>query len=161
MRILGRFIDPFNVGSLSAIFHQGSPIKQDIPEVIPFLEIWRRKATAFRFLHALLGSLSVIFSLLTTTLLAMDSMNFWAKVSAFIAAVSIGLMTAFNLGTKSNSMTNAWRKLTAAAIRYNKGLIEKKDVINAYVEAEGLIGDVTFDQSAPAHPDTDTVTKTK
>ena len=63
-------------------------------------------------------------------------------------------MTAFNLGTKSNDMTNAWWKLTAAVIRFNNGLITKKEVIDAYVEAESLIGDVTFDQSAPAHPDT-------
>jgi hypothetical protein len=146
---LRRLLDPFDIRSLSNIVGTDRAIAQELPDVVPFFKIWRKKATGFRILHALLGVLSVFFSLLTTTVLQFEGSNWnsYAKIFAFIAAVSIGLMTAFNLGTKSNDMTRAWRKLTAAVIRFNKGLITKEKVIDEYVEAERLIGDVTFDQS--------------
>lgn len=147
---LRRLFDPFDLESLSEIVGKDRPITEKLPDVVPFFKIWRKKAMGLRILHALLGISSVFFSLLTTTVLQFsgDNWNSYARIFAFIAAVSIGLMTAFNLGTKSNDMTRAWRKLAAAVIRFNKGLINEKKVIDAYVEAERLIGDVTFDQSA-------------
>jgi hypothetical protein len=77
---------------------------------------------------------------------AENSDSNYAKIFAFIAAVSIGLITAFDLGTKSNNMTDAWRHLTATTIRYNKSLATKQDVINAYEKGEKTIGNVTFNQ---------------
>ena len=73
-------------------------ISKEIPDIIPFLELWKTKANTLRFLQILLGSLSVIFSLVTTTLINVDDQdnNNFAKISAFLAAVSIGLMTAFD-----------------------------------------------------------------
>ena len=65
---------------------------KEIPEVAPFLKIWRKKASALRVLHALLGFSSVFFSLLTTTVLqfnstpSLDSLNTYAKIFAFIAS---------------------------------------------------------------------------
>jgi hypothetical protein len=152
-----RITDPFDVDSLADMLSDNKPIKQKLPDIVQFLKIWRGKATGLRILHASLGASSVFFSLLTTTVLQFhsdDQWNTYAKIFAFIAALSIGLLTAFNLGTKSNDMTNAWRKLTAAVMRFNCGLIKEEDVIKAYIEAESLIGDVTFDQSAQPHPDT-------
>jgi hypothetical protein len=72
--------------------------------------------------------------------------TFLAKISAFIAAVSIGLMTAFDLGTKSNNMMNAWRHLNASVIKFSNVECDTKDVIAAYIEGEKLIGNVTFQQ---------------
>ena len=131
--------DPFGMRRLAEIYREDKRVaKTDsdgIPEVIPFLIIWRKKATALRVLHVLLGFSSVVFSLLTTTVLQFGNSNnnFLAKVFALIAAVSIGLMTAFNLGRKSKDMTNAWRGLVTAVMRYNNYKnVEKKDVIDAY-----------------------------
>jgi hypothetical protein len=53
-------------------------------------------------------------------------------------------MTAFNLGVKSNNTRAAWRHLNAEVMKFNQGIIEKKDVIKAYEEAEKLIGDVSY-----------------
>ena len=146
--------DPFGMRRLAEIYREDKRVaKTDsdgIPEVIPFLIIWRKKATALRVLHVLLGFSSVVFSLLTTTVLQFGNSNnnFLAKVFALIAAVSIGLMTAFNLGRKSKDMTNAWRGLVTAVMRYNNYKnVEKKDVIDAYAAGEKLIGDVVFDQA--------------
>jgi hypothetical protein len=144
---------PFSGGhefDLSLIYGAGTPIQNDMQEIIPFLRKWRRNAMTLRFLQVLLGFLATFFSLLTATVLTVqnnnETYNFYAKIFAFIAAVSIGLITAFDLGTKSNNMTDAWRHLTATAIRYNKDLCSKKDVINAYVKGERTIGNVTFNQ---------------
>jgi hypothetical protein len=134
---------------MSVIYAKGTDIDKDLPEIKPFLQKWARNAMILRFLQVLLGFLATFFSLLTATVLTVqntDNYNFYAKIFAFIAAVSIGLITAFDLGTKSNNMTDAWRHLTAAAIRYNKGLCKKEVVINAYAKGEKTIGNVTFNQ---------------
>ena len=55
----------------------------------------------------------------------------WARAFAFIAAVSISMLTAFNLGTKSNNVRNAWRMLNSAIIKFNHNIIPKKEVIAA------------------------------
>jgi hypothetical protein len=108
----------------------------------------KKKANFLRFLQILLGLFSVFFSLLTTTFLDVQKFdNSYAKIFAFIAAVSIGLLTAFDLGTKSNNMMNAWRQLNAAVIKFNSGEeYNKKEVIKAYEEGERLIGNVTFQE---------------
>jgi hypothetical protein len=67
-----------------------------------------------------------------------------AKIFAFIAAVSIALMTTFNLGGKSNDTRAAWRQLNSAVMKFNKGIIKPEELVNAYVEAEARIGDVTY-----------------
>jgi hypothetical protein len=135
---------------LSDVYTDDKPIMdpiEGVPEVVPFLKLWRKKAVRLRFLQIVLGLLSVFFSLLTTTVLQFNSdNNFNAKIFAFIAAVSIGLMTAFDLGTKSNNMTNAWRKLTAAVIKFNRGICYQEEVIDAFEDAEKTIGNVTFQQ---------------
>jgi hypothetical protein len=128
-----------------------------VPEVVQFLKVWKTKATILRALQVLLGSLSVFFSLLTTTVLqfttttantatitAANTDNFYAKIFAFTAAVSICLMTAFDLGTKSNNMTNAWRHLNATVIKFNNGVSDREEVIDAYIDGEITIGNVTF-----------------
>ena len=58
------------------------------------------------------------------------------------AAMSVALLSAFDLGLQANKMRRAWRKLNASVIRYQEGVIEVPDLINAYEEAEGLIGDI-------------------
>jgi hypothetical protein len=139
----------FKFADMSAIYAEDTPICKDLLEIKPFLQKWARNAMILRFLQVLLGFLATFFSLLTATVLTVqntDNYNFYAKIFAFIAAVSIGLITAFDLGTKSNNMTDAWRHLTAAAIRYNKHLCTKDEVIEAYEKGEKTIGNVTFNQ---------------
>jgi len=44
-------------------------------------------------------------------------------------------------------MTDAWRNLAAAAIRFNKGLCNQEAVIDAWVASEQTIGDVSYQQT--------------
>ena len=67
---------------------------------------------------------------------------------AFIAAVSIALMTGFNLGEKSNNVRNAWRELNTAIMKFNSDeKVPKDEVLKAYSEGEKRIGDVYFSRS--------------
>jgi len=70
-----------------------------------------------------------------------------SRVFASIAALSIAFLTAFNLGAKSNNTRNAWRLLNAAILRFNQGILEKNEVINAYESCEALIGGISFSQA--------------
>lgn len=53
-------------------------------------------------------------------------------------------MTAFNLGAKSNDTRAAWRQLNSIVIKYNECLCEKQAVIDAYIQGERRIGDVSY-----------------
>lgn len=67
-----------------------------------------------------------------------------SQVFAILAAISISLMTAFNLGAKSNDTRNAWRELNTAVLKFNQNIIEKPALIEAYERAETSIGGITF-----------------
>lgn len=67
-----------------------------------------------------------------------------SQIFGFLAAVSISLMTAFNLGAKSNNTRNAWRELNTAVMKFNQNLVEKDEVIAAYERGEAMIGGITF-----------------
>lgn len=66
------------------------------------------------------------------------------QIFGFLAAVSISLLTAFNLGAKSNNTRNAWRELNTAVMRFNQNIIQQPEVINAYEHGEILIGGIIF-----------------
>ena len=124
--------------------YQNKRIAKDLPDILFYLNLWHRMAIFLRLSHILLGIAATFFSLLAPAQIGSVA-NEQAKIFAFIAAVSIGLMTAFNLGGKSNDTRAAWRQLNAAVIKFNEGIFQKKDeVIKAYIEAEARIGEVTF-----------------
>lgn len=121
--------------------YSGKRINDKLPEIVVFLIMWHTKATILRALQVALGVLATFFSLLTTTLISVDNSN--SKLFAFIAAISVALLAAFDLGTKSNNVTNAWRNLNSVIMQYNNGLC-RDDVIKAYREGEQLIGNVSY-----------------
>jgi hypothetical protein len=131
----------FNIFAMD--IYKGSKIEKEMPEILAYLNRWNILARALRVIHITLGFLSVLFSLLTAAQISPLNTD-WPKVYAFIAALSIGLMTAFDMGTKSNNTRTAWRNLNASVIKFNQGLIDKQGVIDAYEEGEKSIGDVVF-----------------
>jgi len=72
------------------------------------------------------------------------------QIFGFSVAVSISLLTAFNLGAKSNNTRNAWRELNTAVMRFNQNIIQKPEVINAYERGETMIGGITFTKDGAA-----------
>jgi hypothetical protein len=134
---------------MSEVLWRGQPISKEdgVPEVVPFLIYWKITANKLRMFQILLGLSATFFSILTATSITISSSEFYSKIFAFISALSIGLMTAFDLGTKSNNMMDAWRHLAFTVMKFNNDLCDKQAVIDAYNEGEKLIGDVTFQQT--------------
>lgn len=130
---------------MSAIY-RGTPVTRELPGMLEFLELWASNTTKLWAIHILLGVVATFFSLLTAAGIQTIGTGY-SQVFAFIAALSISMMTAFNLGAKSNNTRNAWRKLNAAMMKFNQNIVNKEDVIRAYEEGESLIGGVTFSQT--------------
>ncbi|MCX6674298.1 MAG: hypothetical protein NTY37_11030 [Methanothrix sp.] len=111
-------------------------------EIEKAIKVWNLSAGILRFLHISLGLIAVILTITvaSTIVKPADSLFPWI---AWGAAISVGIMTSFNLGTKSNNMRNAWRVLNEARIRYdNQDSMTIEKLIDAYRDGEKLIGDV-------------------
>lgn len=115
----------------------------EIPdEIKSILNRWYRQARVLRTVHACLGIAAIISSLLVAAKINSFETTY-IEWLAFIAAVTVGLMSGFNLGDKANQMMRAWRLLNAAALKFKHE--EKPDqmkLIKAYEDAESIIGDV-------------------
>jgi len=128
--------------------YKDTRIQSKLPVILKYLVLWERMARGLRFIHVGLGVSATFFSLLAAAQIG-SIQDEYAKVFAFIAAISIALMTGFNLGEKSNNVRNAWRELNAAVIAFNSNeKISEEEVIKAYREGEKRIGDVTFSRGS-------------
>jgi hypothetical protein len=128
--------------------YKDTRIEKEMPEILQYLNMWGTNATRLRYIHIFLGTFATFFALLAAAdFWENDNGDNYVRVFAFIAAISISMLTAFNLGAKSNNVRNAWRQLNSAVIKFNRELIDKDSVIIAYEKGEELIGGVDFSQS--------------
>ncbi|HEX8708224.1 MAG TPA: hypothetical protein VF723_08285 [Pyrinomonadaceae bacterium] len=116
------------------------------------LRKWSLHARVLRISHAVLVTIATLCSVLVAARLN----PFQAIPLEWIAAtatISLSLMNALDLGSKSNRMRKGWRRLYAATIRFeeNPKTPEEKESLNnlikVYEEAEDIIGDVKEDPS--------------
>ncbi len=117
------------------------PAREVPKEISHAINVWYRGSNILRFLHISLGLIAIVLTItVASKVITDDSLFSWI---AWGAAIATGLLTSFNLGTKSNNMRNAWRMLNEAKIRYE---IEKdmsvEKLVDAYRDGEKLIGDV-------------------
>jgi hypothetical protein len=131
--------------------YKGTRIENELPEILTYLEQWGNNTRILWAFFVFLGIFATFFSLLAATGFGGDILS---RIFAFIAALSIAFLTAFNLGAKSNNTRNAWRLLNAAVLRYNQGIMGKADVINAYERGETLIAGISFSQVKTEEPST-------
>jgi len=157
-------------------------VKEELPEILKILALWGKNSTNLWRLHIILGITATIFSILAGVGFSspgiipdyLDNTNNSSKtmqavqneikqlhyqkvasqIFGILAAVSISLMTAFNLGAKSNDTRNAWRELHAAVLKFNQNIIGKREVIGAYEHAETLIGGLIFTKDGTSPPGT-------
>jgi hypothetical protein len=123
--------------------YKGTRIESELPEILPYLQQWGNNARILWAFFIFLGIFATFFSLLAATGFGGDLLS---RVFAFIAALSIAFLTAFNLGARSNDTRNAWRLLNTAVLRFNQGIVQKDEVITAYEKGETLIGGISFSQ---------------
>lgn len=123
--------------------YKNSRIDKEFNEILKILAIWGNNSSNLWRWHIILGTMATIFSILAATGLGNGT-----QIFGFLAAVSISLLTAFNLGAKSNNTRNAWRELNTAVMRFNQNIIQRPDVIDAYERGETMIGGVIFNKEA-------------
>ena len=112
---------------------------------------WTKQARYLRVVHVFLVVIATATSVLAATglgkTISSRLLPGGGDLLAAMAAVSIGFVSAFDLGGKSNDFRNAWRLLHAAIIRFEEEpdyTVEK--LIEAYEQAEKMIGDVNTKQ---------------
>lgn len=138
------FLSPVPRGIIER--YKNTRIDRELPEMPAYLELWGSNTTILWTLHIALGVIATFFSLLTASQIGhIDDQ--YARIFGFMAALSISLLTAFNLGAKSNNTRNAWRRLNAAIMKFNENLVSKSTVIEAFEQGESLIGGVSFSQN--------------
>ena len=125
--------------------YKGTRVDREVPEMLTHLQLWGSNTNQLWILHITLGVIGTFFSLLTATMIGYID-DQYSRIFGFIAALSISLLTAFNLGAKSNNTRNAWRKLNLAIIKYNEKMITKNALISAYEKGESLIGGINYSQ---------------
>ena len=153
--------------------YKNSRVEKELPAILKILAQWGNNTTNLWRWHIILGTMATIFSILTAIgfssmgIIPSENLNntnnlqvmFNAaqmeikqlhtqkvvnQIFGFLAAVSISLLTAFNLGAKSNNTRNAWRELNTAVMRFNQNIVQEPEVINAYERGETMIGGITF-----------------
>jgi hypothetical protein len=125
--------------------YRGTRVEREVPEMLTYLQLWGSNATQLWIVHITLGVIATFFSLLTASMIGhIDDQ--YSRIFGFIAALSISLLTAFNLGAKSNNTRNAWRRLNLAILKFNEHMITKDGLITAYEQGESLIGGVNHSQ---------------
>ena len=157
--------------------YKNSRVEKELPEILKILAQWGNNTTNLWRWHIILGTMATIFSILAaigfssmgiipsenlnntnslqemfnaaqTEIKQLHTQKIANQIFGFLAAVSISLLTAFNLGTKSNNTRNAWRELNTAVMRFNQNIIQQPEVINAYERGETMIGGITFTKEA-------------
>jgi hypothetical protein len=109
------------------------------PQIEAAIKTWQRQALRLRIIHVVLLVSASAFSILTAAVVAVQLRPYFA-VSA---ALSVGILSALDLGVKANGLRNAWRHMNAAMTRYvSLPTFTVEELIQAYEDAETLIGDL-------------------
>ncbi len=115
-------------------------VKQIPKEIEKQIKKWEQQVLPLRSINALLSMSAIIFSLLAAANL--EPYRGLTPYFAFFAAISVSLLSGLDISSKANRMRRAWRKLNVAIIKFEENCIPVCDLINAYEEAEEIIGDV-------------------
>ena len=123
---------------------------REVPEEIQKnLHDWQLIANSLRILQMFLGVLGTVAALFVTSFTSEIGVR-WIKVCSFVAAISIAILSAFDVGAKADSTRRGWRHLTAAILRFKTDPnFTEQQLIDAYSEGEAMVGDVPFRQQRP------------
>lgn len=119
------------------------PEEKVVPEKIEkALRSWRRHAQTWERLLYVLAVAGIVCSLVVTTFV--DTLELSStRVLAFISAVSVAVISGFNIGKRAANYRTAWRHLNVACMRYGQlKTFTEKQLIEAYEEGERIIGNI-------------------
>ena len=117
--------------------------KRKVPErILRVHRRWTRQVQVLRVTHSCLVIVATISSILASAGVFKDTLGI-PNPLAVVAAISIGVVSAFTFGDKANNFRRAWRHLHAAIMRFEEEPeYTMEQLIQAYEDAEKLIGDV-------------------
>jgi hypothetical protein len=121
------------------------PIVRKIPpEIEQHLQDWWRIANFDRVFQVLLGLTGMVSALVVSTF-TNELGTRKTKIFSFIAALSFGVMSGFDIGGKADATRSGWRHLTTAILKFkNDPCYSYDQLIDAYSEGEALVGNVPF-----------------
>lgn len=109
------------------------------PEIEATFRNWRAQALRLRIFHVGLLIAASVFSILAAASVSEPLRPYFAVA----AALSVGILSALDLGVKANGFRNAWRIMNAAMARFHAiPEFTVEQLIQAYEHAEALIGDL-------------------
>jgi hypothetical protein len=129
-------------------------VPQGYKELLP---VWNRLAISLQATYVVLGVMATVSSLAVATFTA-ELGPIRVKEVSFILAISLGLITAFDIGAKANASRGAWRLLNAATLAYaNDPSFTIQDLYKQYLAGEALLGDIKYNAPAvkPTKPTAD------
>ena len=108
------------------------------------LPSWHRLANKLQRTYVSLGVIATLSSLAIATFTA-ELRPLGVKIISFALAASLALITAFDLGAKTNAARGAWRILNAAVLAYGSDPnFTIQDLEKQYIAAEALLGDIKY-----------------
>ncbi|MGD9728289.1 MAG: hypothetical protein AB7G68_11035 [Nitrospiraceae bacterium] len=114
------------------------------PGYLELLPVWNRLAQKLQTLYVVLGVISTVCSLSAATFTT-ELGNIGVKSCSFSAALALGLIGAFKLGSKANGARNAWRLLNAAVLAYQgDDNYTIQELHKQYLAGESLLGDIDY-----------------
>jgi hypothetical protein len=115
-------------------------LRQVPKEIAKAKKNWERQTVILRSIHAILVITAIISSLIVAS--EWKTFDTEIKYFGFLAALTVGLSSALDIGSKANRMRRAWRRLNVAIIKFEEKLISMDELIKIYGESEEIIGDV-------------------
>jgi hypothetical protein len=100
---------------------------------------WFSTAIMLQRILVVLGILAVGASVLVATLT--QELGFAAtRISAAVAAISIGVISFFRLPRKISDLWAGWRRLNVAIILFEEGVISVEKLVDEYRASEQIVG---------------------
>lgn len=116
----------------------------EINSLLKKLDIW---ATQLQTLTVLLAVTAVATSL-AIGFFAGDLSPIWIKSMALTAAFCTVSMSAFRLEKKARDLREGYRYLQYAVYKYKIGAYDIHALVNAYLQAEKIVGHIELDEES-------------
>jgi predicted ATP-dependent protease len=133
----------FTKDSAAAAGRNPEKLSEDtLKDIETQIKKWKKQAVTLRSVHATLTIAATFCSFLVAAFSSKEDFRTALPFFSFGAAVSIGLLSAFDLGSKANRLRRAWRLIRVQIFRYKQDKVTAETLIATYAMAEELIGDV-------------------
>ena len=111
------------------------------------LRTWKTKNYLYNTLVGVLGTVAILGSVIVSVYLDTRSEILTAerlKLIAIASTVSLSILSAFNIISRTNNYSSAYDLMQVALFKYNARLIGLSTLIEAYDKANKIIGGIDF-----------------